>query len=215
MGILNKIFGSVSGLLNAIAPIAMLIPGMQWVSIAAMVANVGAGLTAKPPDFAGILTNLVSSAIPMGLGKALSAFKGGTALEFAKLFGDKLSGTLGEVAAKVGNPQMTNVISQMQSKITNEAFQTRFAGLVNKLTGTKADDQLTADQIGQHINELAYNTRDYLGPVAQQLSYPLTQATSTFNAQPEPTPVVIPQTISGTPVVSSAPTMRVPPPMNG
>ena len=95
MGFLGGIVKSVSGVLNAIAPIAMFIPGMQWLSVAAMVANVASGLAQKPPNWGGILSNLVASAIPMGLGKALGAFTGGTAADFAKIFSSKMNETRG------------------------------------------------------------------------------------------------------------------------
>jgi hypothetical protein len=214
MGILNKLFGSVSGLLNMIAPIAMFIPGMQWVSIAAMVANVAKGLTQNPPDWGGILTSLVSNALPMGLGKALGAFKGGTALDFAKTFSGKMGETLSEVASKVGNPQITNLVGQMQSKISSEAFQTKFANIVNTATKTNAGDQLTSEQIGKSLNNIAYQTRDLLGPMAGQLTYPLTQATSSFSNAQDTQPVV-PQPPAGVPVISDAPTMRVTPDYRG
>jgi hypothetical protein len=182
MSVLSKIAGTVSGALNTIAPIAMFIPGMQWVSIAAMVANVASGLAQSPPNWGQIVGNLLTAAIPMGLGKALGAFTGGTATEFAKLFGTKMSETIGEVASKVGNPTFTRLIEQVQSKLGSEAFANEMSAVVSKATGTKPGELLTAEQIGKHLQPIAMGAQGILGNmVGTVINAPLSAASSVFN----------------------------------
>lgn len=208
MGFLNKLFGGIAKVLNVVAPIAMFIPGLQFLSIAAMVANVATGLTAKPPDWKGILCNLVTAAIPMGLGKALQAFGGGTAAQFAKLVGDKLTGTLSEVAKKVGNSTITNLVGKMNAQILSPAVQGRFAEIISRATNTKPGDHLTRELLEKNINNIAYGIRDTLDPIASSLGLPLNGANSTFS-QPREPQIVIPKTIDGIPVYSDAPTLKV------
>jgi hypothetical protein len=191
MGFLKSVLGKVTGLLNAVAPFAMFIPGLQWVSVAAMAANVLNGLAQKPPNWAGILTSVVSQAIPMGLGKAVQAFGGGTSMQFAKLFGDKLSGVLGEVSKKVANPTFTNLVGQLQSKLTSGAFLENVAAWANRVTGTKPGDILSQQQLMKGIQQFGAPTvTDLLGGIPAQLAQPLMQGQSGFSDSEQPKVVI-------------------------
>ncbi len=182
MGLFKDIIGKAAGLLNKIAPIAMFIPGLQWVGVAAMAANVANGLMQKPPDWKGILTSVVSQAIPMGMGKALQAFtKGGTALEFAKIFGDKMSGVLGEVAGKVGNQTFTGAIGKLQTFMTSPTFTSGFAKVVNGATGTTAEQHLTAKMIRSAAPRIQQGTMMLMSPIISTVAAPLERAQSTFD----------------------------------
>lgn len=182
MGFFKDIIGKATGLLNKIAPFAMFIPGLQWVGVATMALNVANGLMQKPPDWKGILTSVVSQAIPMGMGKALQAFtKGGTALEFAKIFGDKMSGVLGDVAKRVGNETFTGAIGKLQAQFTSPMFVNGFAKVVNGATGTTADQHLTADMIRRAAPMIQRGTMTLMSPVIDTVAAPLTRAQSTFD----------------------------------
>jgi hypothetical protein len=218
MGFLGKIVSDLAGVVGKIAPFAMLLPPPFDVAatVASMALNVTAGLMQKPPNWTGIMTNLLMGAIPMGMGKALEAFKaGGTALDFAKIFGDKLSGTLGEVATKVGNPQFTNIIGQLQSKIGSEAFTSKFASIVNTATRTQPGDVLTAAQIHAAAEPIAFGAQSMLDPITSALSYPMNAAKSVYYDHVVNQATKLPSPVAGDPVVSDAPTMRVPPGYKG
>jgi hypothetical protein len=218
MGFLGKIVSDLAGVVGKIAPFAMLLPPPFDVAatVASMALNVTAGLMQKPPNWSGILTNVLMGAIPLGMGKALEAFKaGGTALDFAKIFGDKLSGTLGEVATKVGNPQFTNIIGQLQSKIGSEAFTSKFASIVNTATRTQPGDMLTAAQIHANMEPIAFGAQSLLSPITSALSAPMDAANSLYLQHVVNQATKIPPPVSGDQVVSDAPTMRVPPGYKG
>jgi hypothetical protein len=214
MGFFKKILGGVTQALNMIAPIAMFIPGLQWVSVAAMAANVLNGLSQKPPDWKGILTSVVSQAIPMGLGKAVQAFGGGTSMQFAKLFGDKLSGVLGEVSKKVANPTFTNLVGQLQSKLTSGAFLENVAAWTNRVTGTKPGDILSQRQLIDGIRRFgAPQVSDLLGPVIGQVAAPLMQGNSAYSGATEQKVVISPT--GGTPLHPGTATFNAPRDYNG
>lgn len=163
----------------------------------------------------------MTAALPGAIGSALQSFGGGTALDFAKMFSGKLSGMLGDVASKVGDSTFSKLIGDLQTKIGSEGFQSTIAKIVNTSTRTKEGDQLSADQISQalnrHVNDIAYNGfNNTLLSMASQVTQPLKQAKSSFSNEPQPQPPVsIPQTTSGTPIESAAPTIKVPPRYNG
>jgi len=182
MGFIKDLVGKAAGLLNKVAPIAMFIPGLQWVGIATMALNVANGLMQKPPDWKGILTSVVSQAIPMGMGKALQAFTaGGTSAQFAKIFGDKMSGILGDVAKRVGNETFTGAIGKLQTQFTSPTFINGFAKVVNGATGTTAEQHLTADMIRRAAPMIQQGTMTLMSPVIDTVAAPLTRAQSTFD----------------------------------
>jgi hypothetical protein len=215
MSIINSCLSAVSGVLNGIAPLAMCIPGMQFLTVPALVANVLKGLSDSPPNWKGIITNLLVGAIPMGLGKALAAFKSGTSMQFAKIFGEKMSETIGEVAKKVGNPQISHMVGQLQTKLTSPEFHFQFANIVNKATGTRPNAILTSDQIGKAITPIAFQAQGLLNPVASVLAYPMEKARSMYYDGVVRNATKLPPPVSGDPVVSNAPTMRVVPGYRG
>lgn len=189
MGIGNffkKVVGGLSKALNVIAPIAAFIPGLQIITVAAMAMNVANGLMQKPPDWKGILTNVAMQAIPMGLGKAIQAFKGGTSLEFAKLLTGKFGDTLGEVAKRVNNPQFTQMIGSFTTRLQNPESLSRIAQLVNKATNTRADAILNQAQLSRSAMALNVLLQPVMRNVAGTVTAPITQAQSRF----EPTPML-------------------------
>jgi len=215
MSILSSLTDAVSGLLNGAAALAMFVPGGQLLTVAALVSNVVKGLAQSPPNWKGIITNLLAGAIPMGLGKALSAFTSGTALDFAKLFGDKLSGVLGDVAKKVANPQFTNIVGQLQQKVVSPEFTSKFAGVVSAATHTKPGATLTAAQIKNAMGPISFQAQGLLSPIAGVLAYPMEAARSMYYENMVHNATKLPPPVHGDPIVSSAPTMRVVPGYRG
>ncbi|MBL8951657.1 MAG: hypothetical protein JNK82_12825 [Myxococcaceae bacterium] len=208
MGFIKDIVGKASGLLNKIAPIAMFIPGLQWVGVATMALNVAKGLMQKPPDWKGILTSVVSQAIPMGMGKALQAFtKGGTALQFSKIFGEKMSETLGQVATKVGNKSFTGAIAKLQTHFTSPTFTNAFAKVVNTATGTSADQHLTAQMIRSAAPRIQQGTMMIMNPVINTVAAPLEHAQSAFDSATRRPANLLPENyVPASPVIPDADT---------
>jgi hypothetical protein len=192
MGLFRDIVGGLSKVLNVVAPIAMFVPGLQVLTVAAMALNVVNALSQKPPNWKGALMNVAMQAIPMGLGKALQAFGGGTSMQFAKLLSDKLTGTLSEVAKKVANPQFTQLIGQLNSKIANPAFLERIASWVDAGTGTARGTHLTREQIQRAVPQIAGHMRAELGPMADLITQPLMQGNSSFQESQENKVVISP-----------------------
>ena len=187
MGIGNffkSVVGGLSKALNVIAPIAAFIPGLQIITVAAMAMNVANGLMQRPPDWKGILTNVAMQAIPLGLGKAIQAFKGGTSLEFAKLLSGKLGDTLGEVAKRVNNPHFTQMIGSFTTRLQNPESLTRIASAVNRATNTRADEILSRAQLSRSAVTLNTLLRPHVSDLASTVTAPITQARSTFEPAP-------------------------------
>lgn len=180
MGWFKDIVGGLSKVLNVVAPFAAFVPGLQVLTVAAMALNVVNALAQKPPNWKGALMNVAMQVIPMGLGKALQAFGGGTSMQFAKLLSDKLTGSLTEVAKKVANPQFTQLITSLNSKIANPAFLEQIATWVDRGTNTARGTQLTREQIQRAVPTIAAEMRNTLGPMADVITQPLMAGNSTF-----------------------------------
>lgn len=175
-GISNAIKGavaSVSGSLGMIAPFAMFIPGLQWLTPVMLGTQLLNGIMQGQP-MPMLVANLVGGALPFGLGKALKAFKvafpnGGSPLEFAKFVKSNTLSHLDDVAKKIVSGRgefrkysvdqrnkALDAIKQAKDKIHGDAnFERDIAEHVSKATGqhvtqgiVHADQLASKEQLG-------------------------------------------------------------------
>ncbi len=165
----------LSKVADIVAPICAFIPGLNPV-VTAVAAGIKAidGLTDKPPNLGKVLGGVVSM-IPGGaLAKVLGPLAklgGGTAGKFAEMFvgaaagksgtggllGDVLKSVVGSKA--IGGPDSplggfaTQLFGSFADKLRTGPFQSSLTDLVTRLTGTKAGDVLSAEQIAKALTQ--------------------------------------------------------------